>query len=174
MGDLADSPKVILMDTARMSRSIRRIAFNIAEESTKAPIVILGINERGFALAERLHKEIVAIPTMGCSSGKIEVATNGTVNIPSSHQLNGAYVVVVDDVMFSGKTMQLAIIHIISTFQPEIIRVASLIDRGHRKYPLEPKFVGLTCPTKLTEHVHVFIQPDSDHDSVVLYQHTKA
>lgn len=174
MEDLAESPKVILMDTARMSRSIRRIAFNIAEELTKAPLVILGINERGFALAERLQKEIAAIPSLGCTSGKIEVYLNGKVRIPNPVQLNGVYLVVVDDVMFSGKTMQHAISHIISNYQPEMIRVASLIDRGHRKYPLEPKFVGLTCPTKLTEHVHVFIQPDSDHDSVILYQHVKA
>jgi len=172
MGDLSDSPKVVLMDASRMSRSIRRIAFNIVEEFTSGNLFILGINDRGFSLAERLQKEINSIPKAKCHSARIEVSESGTVHFPDSIQLDGSYVVVVDDVMFSGKTMQQAVSYVMLTFKPEIISVASLIDRGHRKYPLEPRFVGMTCPTKLSEHVHVFIQPDSDHDAVILYQHT--
>jgi pyrimidine operon attenuation protein/uracil phosphoribosyltransferase len=53
---------------------------------------------------------------------------------------------------------------------PDIVRCAALVDRGHRKFPAEPEFCGLECPTKLMEHVHVDLIPDADSDQVVLYQ----
>jgi pyrimidine operon attenuation protein/uracil phosphoribosyltransferase len=172
MGDLAASLEVVLMDASRMSRSIRRIAYSIIEERCEFPLIILGINERGFALAERLNKEIAAIPGYSSECGKIKVSGQGNVQLPLIKTLDEVSIVVVDDVMFSGKTMQQAISFIISHYKPTSLKVASLIDRGHRTLPLEPQYVGLICPTKLSEHVHVFIQPDSDHDAVVLYQHS--
>lgn len=174
MGDSAESLEVVLMDASRMNRSIRRIAYNIIEERTESPLIILGVNERGFALADRLNKEISVIPGSASLCGKIEVSAPNTTRLFIEHSLEGAFVVLVDDVMFSGKTMQQAIHYVISNHRPSNIKIASLIDRGHRTFPLEPQYVGLTCPTKLSEHVHVFIQPDSDHDAVILYQHTRA
>lgn len=159
-----------LMDAGRIERSIRRIAFNLAEEYHRSQsITLLGLNTRGLGIAHRLQSELNnLLPHPGhvaqieCESG--EVTTNAEASI-----LNHRTVICVDDVIFSGRTMQKAVMHVMSNFNPDIIRCVALIDRGHRKFPVEPQFTGLVCPTKLLEHVHVDLKPESDIDQVLLY-----
>ncbi len=161
------------MDAERIQRSIRRMAFNIAEDFHHNAIVLLGINDRGFAVASRMHHILASTLSNGCELARIvldgDVPTIDDPDIDFNHKT----IIVVDDVVFSGRTMQQAVAFVIQSATPDIVRCVALVDRGHRKFPVEPQFRGLVCPTKLMEHVHVDLIPDADIDQVVLHQDTE-
>lgn len=158
------------MDADRIQRSIRRMAYNLAEEYHGIPLLLLGINTRGNAVASRLHEVLKPIMPLGCEYMQI-VVDYESVNINGPEvDFDGKAVIIVDDVIFSGRTMQYAVSHVMQNGSPDVVRCVALVDRGHRKFPVEPQFKGLTCPTKLKEHVHVDLIPEAGIDQVVLYQ----
>ncbi len=161
------------MDAERIQRSIRRMAFNIAEEYHHNAIVLLGINDRGFAVASRMHHLLTSILTNGCDLARIVLDSDSPQIDDPDIDFNHKTIIVVDDVVFSGRTMQQAVAFVIQSATPDIVHCVALVDRGHRKFPVEPQFCGLVCPTKLMEHVHVDLIPDADIDQVVLYQDTE-
>lgn len=161
---------VVLMDADRIQRSIRRIAYSLAEEYHGNALLLLGINTRGDALASRLHDVLKPILPHGCQYAQIVVDAGKIRTGADALGYDGKSVIVVDDVIFSGRTMQQAVAHIIQHGQPGLVRCVALVDRGHRKFPVEPQFTGFTCPTKLKEHVHVDLIPEAGIDQVLLYQ----
>ncbi len=170
MGALSDNSQVILMDADRIQRSIRRMAYNLAEEYHGSHLLLIGINTRGDALASRLHDVLNPILPHGCKHAQIVIEGDKIRTSADTDGYDGKAVIIVDDVIFSGRTMQQAVAHIIRNGKPDVVRCVALVDRGHRKFPVEPQFNGLTCPTKLKEHVHVDLIPEADIDQVVLYQ----
>ncbi len=144
----------ILMDHNRVIRTLRRMAFQIAE-SLAAPenLIIAGLNQRGYDTARLLSElfpgqterriPVVRLDVDGEESPKLDMDTNGKC------------VLLVDDVLFSGRTMLRALDSAGNSGSPEWIKIAVLVDRGHRKFPLYPEFSGIRYPTKFREHVKV-------------------
>lgn len=137
-----------LMPKAHMHRAITRMAYQIIEDHKgSAPIQVFGIHVRGYNLAETLVDALRPISTQPIELFRID----NTPIVPNAN----AYVVVVDDVLFSGNTMLNAVKLLTQTHVPTVLRVAVLVDRGHRQVPIQPDFTGLVSPTKFNEHVEV-------------------
>lgn len=150
-----------LMPKAHMQRAITRMAYQIIEDHKgAAPIQVFGIHVRGFSLAEKLVDALAPISSQPIELFRIE----STPMVPNIK----AYVVVVDDVLFSGNTMLNAIKLLTQTHVPAVLRVAVLVDRGHRQVPIQPDFTGLVSPTKFNEHVEVSFNASGTPETVVL------
>ena len=153
--------RIELMPKAHMKRAITRMAYQILEDHKgAAPIQIFGIHVRGYSLAKTLVDELTPISSQPVSLHRIG---DDPVNPDPD-----SYVVLVDDVLFSGNTMFKALKQLTATVVPKTLRVAVLVDRGHRHLPLHADFTGLVSPTKFNEHVEVVFDEAGAPDSVVL------
>lgn len=154
---------MILLDSKRISRTLKRMAYQVAEEARGAPIYMIGLNERGYSLARQMQ------PVIENVSGEDVPLKQFFVHQDSVPRLDpppapGSVLVLIDDVIFSGQTAQLAMEKIPERSQFEKIYISVLVDRGHRKYPVLASVVGINIPTKLNEHVELTLQnqqPDS-------------
>lgn len=156
MGD-----RLVLMPKAHMERAITRMAYQIQEDHAgSSPIVLYGIRVRGLSMATRLAASLAPISTQ-------PVRVSSILDGPVETQTD-SYAVVVDDVIFSGQTMLEALSLLTARNAPRVIRMAVLVDRGHRTLPLQPDFVGLRSPTKFAEHVEVVFDAQGNPESVVL------
>lgn len=157
------------MDRARMKRSLHRMAIQVWErlQNEETELVLIGLNERGFATAAELganlseHLESQVAPHRYDVSGKPSKA-----NLPDC---NDKFVLLVDDVIFSGKTMFSALSTVCSIYDPASIEIATLLDRGHRKYPLRTDLTGITVPTKPGEHIEVMLK-NGELDQAILFK----
>lgn len=145
---------VTLMDAQRIERSLKRIAHQIMEDNraVKKPVII-GINERGYAVAVLLKQYLSKLSGNEVECYQLHVGQNG--GIEESLSLSKKYVLLVDDVIFSGTTMFNALKMISENCSPDEVHTVTLIDRGHRQFPVFAQFVGIDLPTKLDEHVSV-------------------
>jgi pyrimidine operon attenuation protein/uracil phosphoribosyltransferase len=159
----------IVMDAAAIGRALRRIAHEIVEGNTDLPgLVIAGIPACGTAIAQRLAAAIQSAHGATVETGVIDVAMHrDDLGIRSElpivrqsrlpHALEGRTVIIVDDVLFTGRTVRAAMDAIASFGRPSRIQLAVLIDRGHRELPIRPDYVGKNLPTAPNEHVEVRI-----------------
>lgn len=152
--------QIILMDRSRMERSLKRMAIQIWErlgsESETQEIVLVGLNERGFATAKLMADYLGELMDEKVVPYRYEVSDKASVqDLPDC---NDKFVLLVDDVIFSGKTMFEALSAVCSMYEPEGIEIATLLDRGHRKYPLRTDLTGIRVPTKLGEHIEVMLE----------------
>jgi len=167
-------PFVVLMDASRIQRSIRRMAYSIAETYfSSTGIYIIGINDIGCEIGKILYDQVKSLVPCSCHLGSLSIP-NHTQHSPEASSLNpmlieGATVLLVDDVVFTGKTLQKAVHQILSLSEPKHLSCMALIDRGHRRFPIELTFVGLHWPTKLNEHVQVSWDERSPSSQVLLY-----
>jgi len=159
---------VELMSAKRMERTLKRIAYQVFEHTGyDSEIILLGIDERGFGLARRLSEylaEIIKSPVKSYKLG-INDKQDDSENIST---LDGKNVVLVDDVIFTGRTIYQAFHKLFDNGEPSRLMLAVLIDRGHRTYPVEAQYVGLRIPSKLNEHVTVKLAELEQPDQVVL------
>ena len=153
---------LVLMDANRIQRSSKRMTYEIVEKNShNKPVLFLGIDERGYAMARELAGVL-----KGITAGKIEFLQlslkNGDTNkiLETLDKAQDAYIIVVDDVIFSGKTMFEALNEISGYINPPELHTAVMIDRGHRKFPIKAEFCGMELPTKLNEHVSVKVEND--------------
>lgn len=143
------------------------MAYQIFEECRgSSDLLIVGIENRGVKLAGLIKKELEKITQTSIPLEKINVKNNSTHKF--SADLTNKYIILVDDVIFSGKTIYKAIQRIASMGEPRKLMVAVLVDRGHRDYPIEAQFVGIKSPTKLDEHVSVSFSEDGNPLKVIL------
>lgn len=145
-----------LMNQKRIERTLKRMGIQIVEKARGANIYLIGLNERGYSIAKQMKPAIENF-----SSGKIPLRQLHT-DDESTFQFNDQIekqniLVIVDDVIFGGGTMQRAINKIPELSRFEKIYTAVLIDRGHRKYPIHAEIVGVHVPTKLNEEVEVIL-----------------
>mgnify|MGYP006278051421 CR=1 FL=1 len=167
--------QVALMNRQRIDRALQRIAYQIVEDAhSDATIVLAGIEHRGFAVAGALQHHLQSIIGMPEAPVKLTVK-KGEPNISDTDasrvaDIENAYLVLVDDVIFSGKTMFKALRLVASDELDGEIHVAVLVDRGHRTLPVLARFVGIDIPTKLNEHVAVELDENDALDRVVLYK----
>ena len=173
---LNDTDAVRIFDAETMSRALRRIAHEIIERNRDLSALILaGIPLRGVALARRIANEIEAIEKTQVATGVIDVSmhrddvgTRTALPVVRASQLplplDQRAVVIVDDVLFTGRTCRAAMDAISSFGRPACIQLAALIDRGHRELPIRPDFVGKNLPTARNERVRVCLE-EVDHKS---------
>lgn len=148
-----------LMDAQRIKRSMKRIAHQVAEDNRASKeLVLLGINDRGYAVSVMLCRYLRELLDKPITCSRLEVKKNNTSKTDLS--LKDKYVLLVDDVIFSGTTMFEALKLITQDHTPDEVHTVTLVDRGHRKFPIIARFVGLDLPTKLDEHVHLELKND--------------
>jgi pyrimidine operon attenuation protein/uracil phosphoribosyltransferase len=169
----------LILNAQAMRRALTRIAHEIAERNEEAAdVVLVGIPRGGVILARRLSSLLGAIWGQAVPSGSLDVSMHrddlDQTAVPKVHptvlpfDLNGKTVVLVDDVLFSGRTTRAAMDALNDFGRPQRIQLAVLIDRGHRELPIKADFVGKNVPTSLSERVQVRFQEEGGEDVVFL------
>lgn len=171
---------VPILDAEAIRRAIRRIAHEIIEGNPKLDsIALAGIPSRGVEIGRRIAAVIREIGNADVDSGVIDVAMHrddvGTrKELPMVHasklpvSLEGRTVIIVDDVLYTGRTVRAALDAINSFGRPERIQLAVLVDRGHRELPIRPDYVGKNLPTATREQIQVRLQ-ETDHQPEGVY-----
>ena len=168
-------PARTVLQQADITRALTRISHEILESNRGAHgLVVLGIPTRGVILAERIGALLTQISGSPVPTGALDVtlyrddlARNPT-RAPSPTQvpsdgIDGMTVVLVDDVLYSGRTIRAALDALGAIGRPRIVRFATLIDRGHRELPIRPDFVGKNLPSSQNERINVhLIESDGD------------
>jgi pyrimidine operon attenuation protein / uracil phosphoribosyltransferase len=173
-------PAVRLMDEAEVRRSITRIAHEIIERNKGADgLVLVGIAARGDDLARRLAAEIARIEGRTVPVGALDITfyrddIGIRAEAPEVHEtridfdINGWTVVLVDDVLFTGRTIRSALDALVDFGRPTAIQLAVLVDRGHRELPIRADFVGKNVPTRKDEDVRVALREVDGEDAVLV------
>ena len=171
------SKRLTLMDAAQIERSIARMAHQIVEpEDAQDELLIIGIRRGGESLARRLSAKIGEIsgraPALGFLNINLYRDDDVARELPESDirsDVTGKTVVIVDDVLFTGRTVRSALDAVTDLGRPRVIRLAVLVDRGLRELPVQADYVGRLFPTSRREHIDVRIgAAHSDQDAVVL------
>ena len=175
-----------LLSSADLARTVARIAHEILEKTADsgAPVVLLGLPTRGVHLAHRLAERIAAIAGADGSGATVAVGTVDPTlyrddlrrqptraleetDIPSGG-IDDVIVVLVDDVLMSGRTVRAALDALRDHGRPLAVQLAVLVDRGHRELPIRADYVGKNVPTNRAEDVAVSLQESDGHDGVTL------
>lgn len=173
------SEVVEILSADELRRTLNRLASQIVERSGDlSKLVLLGIYTRGVPLAELLARQIEAFEQIQVPVGSLDITfyrddldqidlrTPEKTEIP--FDLSGRTVVLVDDVIFKGRTIRAALNAVHDYGRPETIRLAVLVDRGHREVPIHPDFTGKTLPTSKDEKIQVCLQESDGRDAVEL------
>jgi pyrimidine operon attenuation protein/uracil phosphoribosyltransferase len=180
----ADDDGTVVLGAGDVARALTRIAHEIVERSKGASgVVLLGIPTRGVPLAARLGERLAAIdPSFDPARdvGELDVTMYrddlsrqptravGVTRLPASG-IEAKTVVLVDDVLYSGRTIRAALDALGDLGRPRVVRLATLVDRGHRELPIRPDFVGKNLPTATSERVRVRLaEIDGGTDAVVI------
>ena len=174
----------VLLDGEHLQRTLARIAHEVAEQTELEGLALVGIQRRGVQLAERLAGMLAEFCGARPPTGAIDITfyrddidtrTQGPAyDQPVVHStllpfdVGGRTIVLVDDVLFTGRTIRAAIDALYDYGRPSAVRLAVLIDRGHRELPIRPDFVGKNVPTSRTEQVSVRLTELDGIDEVVL------
>ena len=173
-----------LIDSSAMSRAITRIAHEILEKNKGTEdLVLIGIRTRGVPLAERLAARIEEIEGQKLPTGILDITLyrddlSTVAQQPIVHRteipfdITGKKVVLVDDVLYTGRTVRAALDALIDLGRPLQIQLAIMIDRGHRELPIRADFVGKNLPTSKTEVVDVNLKEIDGKDAVLLLEKT--
>ena len=153
-----------LLSTDEVSRSLRRIAHEILEHTDDVnDLVVVGLQTGGVAFATQLARDLSEITGRDVRSGQLDVAfyrddgaRNPTPTLSSTvmdHDLTDRVVVVVDDVLYTGRTVRAALNALTDWGRPRAVRLAVMVDRGHRELPIRPDYVGKNLPTSSGEAI---------------------
>lgn len=156
-----DTP-LILMDTQRVHRSAKRMGYEIVEQnSSNKPIILFGIDQRGYAVAQLLAEilsEIFEGPVRTVPLAVKGVGPEEEFANLAEQEIENSLPIIVDDVIFSGQTMFQALKKVSAKADPSEMHTAVMIDRGHRKLPIKAEFYGMELPTKHNERVSVKVE----------------
>lgn len=167
-----------IMDKAQMERTIHRIAHEIIEQNKGLEkIRLVGIRSRGVPLAHRLSNYLKLIENQEIPVGILDITLYRDDLSTISHQpvikgssldfdIENAIVVLVDDVLFTGRTVRAAIDALLDFGRPKHIQLAVLVDRGHRELPIKADYVGKNVPTSKEEIIKVEFEETDEQDSV--------
>ncbi|MGB7312144.1 MAG: bifunctional pyr operon transcriptional regulator/uracil phosphoribosyltransferase PyrR, partial [Nodosilinea sp.] len=175
----ASSTVVEILSAEEMRRTLNRLASEVVERGGDLNrLVLLGIHTRGVPLAHLLAQQIQRLEGVDLPVGAIDItlyrddldkiSTRTPARTEIIFDITDRVVVLVDDVIFSGRTIRAALNAVIDYGRPSAIRLAVLIDRGHRDLPIHPDFVGKLLPTAKDEAVKVFLQDVDGRDGVEL------
>ena len=170
-----------IMNEEAVYRALRRISHEIVERCGGVNnLVLVGIKSRGIPLAEKLKQLIFAFESVDVPLGQLDISLyrddlTEIADLPTVKKtdigvdVKGKTVVLVDDVLFTGRTVRAAIDAVFDQGRPEAIQLAVLVDRGHRELPIRADYVGKNIPTARTEMVKVNLPPYDEDVSVALY-----
>ena len=177
---LDPAPGRTVLDEHDISRALTRIAHEILERNKGASdLVLLGIPSRGVPLARRLAACIADVEGARIPVGELDITlhrddlrrhpvrTAHRSRIPATG-IDDQVVVLVDDVLYSGRTIRAALDALSELGRPRAVRLAVLVDRGHRELPIRADFVGKNLPTSLVERVRVALAGVDDEDAVTI------
>ncbi|NJO72503.1 MAG: bifunctional pyr operon transcriptional regulator/uracil phosphoribosyltransferase PyrR [Leptolyngbyaceae cyanobacterium RM1_406_9] len=173
-------PEIVeILSADELRRTLTRLASQIVERAGDlSKIVLLGIYTRGVPLAEMLARQIEVLEQVEVPVGAIDITfyrddldtigirTPAKTELP--FDLSGRTVVLIDDVIFKGRTIRAALNAVNDYGRPEAIWLAVLVDRGHRELPIHPDFIGKKLPTAKEEQVKVYLQEIDGRDAVEL------
>ncbi|HYF83188.1 MAG TPA: bifunctional pyr operon transcriptional regulator/uracil phosphoribosyltransferase PyrR [Clostridia bacterium] len=172
--------KTEIMDEKALDRALTRIAHEIIERNKGVEdLVLLGIKTRGITLAKRLCEKIKGIEGNELSVGSLDITSYrddikdlqdapGGSTTDISFNITGKKVILVDDVLYTGRTVRAAMDAIVDIGRPLSIQLAVLVDRGHRELPIRADYVGKNVPTSRSEIVIVNVMESDDKDVVLL------
>jgi pyrimidine operon attenuation protein/uracil phosphoribosyltransferase len=176
----------VVLDADDLRRTLVRIAHEVIEKNPVAdgedlPLAIVGIHTRGAILARRLHTLIAELSGAEVPIGDVDISfyRDDAVGRPpadapvvhSSHldfDLDGRTIVLVDDVLFTGRTVRAAIDALFDYGRPERVQLAVLADRGHRELPIRADYTGKNLPTARTERVYVRLEETDGRDEIAI------
>jgi pyrimidine operon attenuation protein/uracil phosphoribosyltransferase len=171
--------KATVMEPDEVRRAVTRIAHEIVERNRGTDdLVIVGIRTRGAPLAERIAGAIASFEGVDLPSGALDVtlyrddvALRGPRSLEATTvpgDVDGRVVVLVDDVLYTGRTIRAAFDAVLDIGRPRAIRLAVLVDRGHREFPIRADHVGKNLPTAADEVVKVHLQEIDGEDAVLI------
>jgi pyrimidine operon attenuation protein / uracil phosphoribosyltransferase len=177
--------KAQVLDATALDRALTRIAHEILERNGGAKnLTFVGLRTRGVTLAQRLMGKITAIDGASPPVGTLDITLyrddlgmrgapviRGT-DIPFS--IKDKTVILVDDVLFTGRTIRAALDALIDLGRPQMIQLAILVDRGHRELPIRPDYIGKNLPTSRRESVAVRLMEHDGEDRVVIEEPEEA
>ncbi|HEY1524519.1 MAG TPA: bifunctional pyr operon transcriptional regulator/uracil phosphoribosyltransferase PyrR [Solirubrobacteraceae bacterium] len=169
----------VVLDHDDMRRTLVRIAHEILEKNPDGEIALVGIHRRGAVLGQRLHALIgelldspVPLGFADISFYRDDLAIRASAPIVHATQLDfpvqGRTVVIVDDVLYTGRTVRAAVDEIFDYGRPARVQLAVLVDRGHRELPIRPDYVGKNLPTSTEERVNVHVAEIDGQDQVTI------
>lgn len=174
--------KSVLLDDKAIQRTLVRISHEIIEKNKGVDdIVLIGIKRRGYPLAKRVAEAIAKIEGVEVPVGSVDItlyrddltSQNDMPSINSRDlgiEVRGKKVILVDDVLYTGRTARAAIEAVIDNGRPTMIELAVLIDRGHRELPIRADFVGKNIPTSKNEIISVELAEIDQCDAVKIYE----
>ena len=163
--------KTQIMDQKAMSRAITRISFEIIERNKGAGnLYIIGIMTRGAELAQRVAKKISELGYLDVTAYRDDkrTGTSGEDKTDLPFPIEGKQIILVDDVIYTGRTVRAAMDAILQRGRARSIQLAALIDRGHRELPIRADYVGKNLPTSRDEFVKVMVAERDGEDQVVI------
>ena len=178
-GDRSFAVKSRVMEPEDVRRALSRIAHEIVEKNRGTDdLVLVGIRTRGAPLADRIAAAIASFEGVDLPSGALDVTLyrddvalkgpRGLEETTVPADLDGRVVVVVDDVLYTGRTIRAAFDALLDLGRPKAIRLAVLVDRGHREFPIRADFVGKNLPTSSEEVVKVHVEEIDGEDAVLI------
>jgi len=175
--------KAQVMNTEEIRRALLRIAHEILEHNHKHidDLVLVGVKSRGDILAHRIAENLERIENIDVDVGAIDVTLyRDDINLYKTQiqvnstelpfDITGKWVILVDEVLYTGRTVRAAMDALMDFGRPAAIQLATLIDRGHRELPIASDYVGKNVPTSRKEFVRVQLAEESDVDSAVIYE----
>ena len=174
------APKAVILDAAAVDRALTRIAHEIVERNEGVEnLALVGIVTRGDLLAKRLADTIEQIEGARVPQGSLDISfyrddfarhfapTVFETRIP--FDVDGKRIVLVDDILYTGRTIRAALDAIMDMGRPSCIQLAVLVDRGHRELPICPDFVGKNVPSSHTENVRLYLEEADGRTAVEIW-----
>jgi pyrimidine operon attenuation protein/uracil phosphoribosyltransferase len=178
--------KAQLMSASEMDRTLVRLAYQVVEENGVDGLGLIGIRRRGVPIAERLSKSIghiqefhdkdvrVPVGTLDITFYRDDLSTVGPKPVVHESEIGfpiqDKNIVLVDDVLFTGRTIRAALDALFSEGRPRRVQLCVLIDRGHRELPIEAAFIGRTVQTTMNEVIEVKLKEIDDTEKVLLME----